>query len=368
MDHTTVVIRPAEEKEDDQIEVNAANRRANTAGCCGCIHEAAMYIEIALVVAAIVLVVLGATGVITWVYAGIGLVVAVAVAGAIGIAYNRAYIILGTLKALVDELQSEVDRLRGIVTNLEGVVNDLRGENSRYEQANVDHERILLELRREVYKQVEVNGQLKETLAGYQFALKKYESLVGVFESKIDATAKELAEQHKRVSEAATDLVGLEIRLESCLSLYDKNLKDSKAVAHRMELLLLNLTGLVDLDTKNLKDAEENEQTAAANLKKEEELNQRQEEMLNQQHVLLVQLTEVSNQLEKNTNEYEALNKDFDVTKEELEAFKAKIDGQSLVIQKVQAAVEKVLHAFNDPAEVQRLGGEILDLLRYNAL
>ena len=329
-----------------QNMVNDANQRANTKGCCGCVHEFAMVVEVALIVTAVVLVILGATAVVPWLYAGIALVITVAIASAVGIAYNRAYIILGTLKAVVDELQAEITNLNGLVTNLEQTANDLRGENARYMEANVNHEKIVDQLKMEVEKQATVNQQLQEALQGYQSALKKYESLIEVFEGKIQMTAKDLSAQQGRVEKSAGELEALESRLEGCLTLYQKNLEASQGVARRAEIALRQFVEQVDLDAENLKAAEENEKTAAFNLKREEELNKMQEAALIAHQKLSNRLMKVSDELEENTRKFALLNADFDLTKEELEGFRRQIstlsDRSDLQKKVMEGALKKI--------------------------
>ncbi len=369
MNETSPLIRGANVARLQNM-VNDANQRANTKGCCGCVHEFAMVVEVALIVAAVVLVILGATAVVPWLYAGIALVITIAIAASVGIAYNRAYIILGTLKAVVDELQEEITNLNGLVTNLEQTANDLRGENARYVEANVNHEKIVDQLKMEVEKQVTANQQLQEALQGYQSALKKYESLVEIFEGKIQMTAKDLSEQHGRVEKSAGELESLESRLERCLTLYEKKLEENRGIAHRAEILVRQFVHQIDLGAQNLKDAD-------ANLEKEKELNEMQQKSLITHQKLSNRLMKVSDELEENIKQFALLNADFDLTKEELEEFRRQIstlsdrcDLQKKVMEgalkKVQTVIDDGLKSADSTTrqKILELGERILRALR----
>lgn len=222
-------------------QIETANQRANTAGCCGWVHHAAMYVEIALIIGAIALAILGGTGVISFVYASIGVVLAVAFAASIGIAYNRMYIVLGTLKQAVRELEEEVGELRDLSSSFKEEVVNLSVQNEQYQEANASHLNAIARLEGE-------NQQYHSQNLTYEQLNKEQEGLV----SKLEQDLVRIADDANRLLQQALKIKTLE------------------EVGKNAIVVL----------------AKENEERITQHLKKEEELNQKTEELLKAQQKL----------------------------------------------------------------------------------
>jgi hypothetical protein len=250
-------------------QIETANQRANTAGCCGWVHHAAMYVEIALIIGAIALAILGGTGVISFVYASIGVVLAVAFAASIGIAYNRMYIVLGTLKQVVRDLEEEVGEFRELTFSLNEEVRNLSQQNQQYQEANVAHLSAIERLEGQ-------NAEYHSQNVTYAQLNKEQEVLVSKLEQDLD----NLTNNANRVLQEVLRIQSIEAVGKNAIVVLARENEIKTAQHLKKEEALNQQTEELVKAQQSLNEAHEN------HLKEEERLNQRTEELQLQQQKL----------------------------------------------------------------------------------